>query len=386
MFHVNSICVEGVTHLYQGAGVHMGHLFNTVVFSTLCLMAGPVSKANDRLEESRPESESSKRHAADNSSRFAFHLSNGSVVMGKLETAEIEIETRFGKLIVPINKINHLKPGVDSKPDLKQQILDYIQSLDSDDLLTRNEASKALRNLEPGYHKVINRLAKSTANPGRTAQARALLNKISEDADADQGSDQTRKVASLMDDLETTEFTISGSIKNQTFAVTTKFGRFTIPVSKVLHVKRIRQGLVVPGNVALASRGAKVSGVDNGSDALIDGKTTGYTDRQGIAYGKIPSQWVIELPKVFEIQELRVLLWDGDNRHYKYKLEISVDGVTYQSVADRAKKQCKSWQLIRFDATPAKYIRLTGLHNSANMDFHVVEIEAYCVSKRWRAR
>ena len=131
------------------------------------------------------------------------------------------------------------------------------------------------------------------------------------------------------------------------------------------------------GNVALASRGATVSG-EVRPGALIDGITTGYTPGAGFAYASIPCEFVVTLPKVCLLREIRLLLWDGDARFYRYAVDTSLDGKTYQLVADRSAGQWRSWQTHSFPPRPVKTIRLRGLYDSSNSQFHAVELEAYC--------
>lgn len=38
---------------------------------------------------------------------------------------------------------------------------------------------------------------------------------------------------------------------------------------------------------------------------------------------------------------------------------------------------CRSWQNLHFKSCPIRYIKLVGTHNTANTDFHAVELEAY---------
>jgi hypothetical protein len=135
---------------------------------------------------------------------------------------------------------------------------------------------------------------------------------------------------------------------------------------------------VEAGNVALAKRGATVSGAGNG-ELLIDGVTAGYTGSHGFATGNWPCEWVVTLPKVYLLREIRFLFWDTDARFYRYILETSVDGKNYQLVADRSRGRWRSWQAVSFAPRPAKTIRVKGLYNSSNEGFYIVELEAYCV-------
>jgi hypothetical protein len=138
-------------------------------------------------------------------------------------------------------------------------------------------------------------------------------------------------------------------------------------------------GLVQPGNVALAKNGATVSGAINYPDELLNGVTTGHTGSTGYAYGHWPCEWIVTLPRTYVLRQIRMLLWDGEDRFYRYSLETSPDGQTYAPLVDRSQGEWKSWQTISFPPRRVKTIKVKGLHNSANGGFHVVELEAYCI-------
>ena len=133
------------------------------------------------------------------------------------------------------------------------------------------------------------------------------------------------------------------------------------------------------GNVALATKGATVTGPTSNAAALIDGIVTGYTGSTGFAIGSFPCEWTVTLAKPYLLREIRMLLWDGENRYYRYQIETSADGTNFSMLADHSKGQPRSWQTISFATRPVKAIRVKGLYNSANGGFHVVELEAYCI-------
>jgi hypothetical protein len=130
-----------------------------------------------------------------------------------------------------------------------------------------------------------------------------------------------------------------------------------------------------PTNVALASLGAKATAPKNAAN-LNDGNTK-YTGSKGYAHGSFPCDFVVELSKPTKISSIRFLLWDGDNRSYRYKAEISIDGRIWKTVADHSKHKMKGWQKIKFPYQSVKYIKVRGLHNTKNAGFHIVELEAY---------
>ena len=145
---------------------------------------------------------------------------------------------------------------------------------------------------------------------------------------------------------------------------------------------RVR-GVVQPGNVAMASNGAKVFGeVKSGAQYLVDGST----DQSHFAEGRWPCVWIIKLDRVFVLREIRLLLFQDKDRSYQYQILVSADGESYRMVADKSRGQWRGFQQIKLPPTPVMAIKVIGLFNSdirpggqQNDGFHVVELEAYCV-------
>ena len=74
-----------------------------------------------------------------------LHLLDGSVISGDLSVSEISVETDFGKLVVPIDRLRSFTPGLDSNTKLAERIDTLIKNLGSDDYQTREQAQKARR-------------------------------------------------------------------------------------------------------------------------------------------------------------------------------------------------------------------------------------------------
>jgi len=159
----------------------------------------------------------------------------------------------------------------------------------------------------------------------------------------------------------------------------TSIGKLNVPLAQVASC-RVDVATVADGNVALASGGATVSGAGwpnakRNRLALIDGKTTDYDD---YAVSKLPSSWVVTLPRTYLLSEIRLLLYDKGDLFYRYVAETSLDGKTYQTAADRSQGKWRSWQKLIFKPRPVRYIRVRGLYDSTDPYMHVVELEAYC--------
>ena len=76
------------------------------------------------------------------------------------------------------------------------------------------------------------------------------------------------------------------------------------------------------------------------------------------------------------IRAIKTHLWDGDNRYYQYKIEISSDNITWTEVVNKTQGEYRSWQWDTIDAV-ARYIRITGTYNSANQWYHIKEMQIF---------
>lgn len=128
-------------------------------------------------------------------------------------------------------------------------------------------------------------------------------------------------------------------------------------------------------NIALASSGATITGDGKFPEVIIDGNIRTFADAH------YPCEYVITLAKAYPISHIRMRLLDYDPaRYYQYKIESSADGQRFTTISDQSNGKRRSWQIIDFPSRVAKAIRITGLKNSANPGFHIVEFEAYAVS------
>lgn len=138
-------------------------------------------------------------------------------------------------------------------------------------------------------------------------------------------------------------------------------------------------GAVRPGNVALASRGARVDGPYGDDEHLIDGNTTDFSRYSGVARGQWPCEWTLTLDRVYRLREIRLLLYDRGSSYARYGLSVSPDGEQFTPVADYSRGKAFGWQRIQFTARPVKAIRLHGLFSKSSRYFRAVELEAYCI-------
>jgi hypothetical protein len=111
--------------------------------------------------------------------------------------------------------------------------------------------------------------------------------------------------------------------------------------------------------------------------AATDGVTNNY-DRPGYSAFIWPGHLTVDLERPCHLRLIRVLLWNRDQRAYKYRLDLSLDDAVYVEVHDNSNYGARGWQVIVLDPpVKARFIRIDGLHNTNNNKIHILEVEAY---------
>jgi hexosaminidase len=90
--------------------------------------------------------------------------------------------------------------------------------------------------------------------------------------------------------------------------------------------------------------------------------------------------WQVDLRKPISVGRVVVVGYYGDNRHYGFTVETSIDGKEWDMAADRRDNKMPSTRdgyTCRFNPRRVRYIRVTQTHNSANSGRHLVEVMAF---------
>ncbi len=90
--------------------------------------------------------------------------------------------------------------------------------------------------------------------------------------------------------------------------------------------------------------------------------------------------WQVDLEQPTSIGRVVVVSYYGDQRHIGFTIQTSLDGKTWQVVADRRDNTLPSTQAgytSEFAAHAARFVRVTMPHNSANTGRHLVEVMVY---------
>ncbi|MFH1097278.1 MAG: discoidin domain-containing protein [Candidatus Desantisbacteria bacterium] len=135
--------------------------------------------------------------------------------------------------------------------------------------------------------------------------------------------------------------------------------------------------LIISRQIVLLTQNALAGGVGaNKAWLMIDGDL----DRKKYAshnWNKPGTYLQITLSELKKVSRVSTLLWDKDDRFYRYKIEVSADGQNWILAVDKTTGEYRSWQTDDFEPVMAKYIKTTGTFNSSNNQFHVVEQEVY---------
>jgi hypothetical protein len=120
--------------------------------------------------------------------------------------------------------------------------------------------------------------------------------------------------------------------------------------------------------------------MDHRPEFAVDGNAQ---DKDGSSWwvGPPAPQWMqIDLEESRTIDKIRVYPYWDNSRFYRYRVDISQDAENWQLVGDmsqNSKPGTSAGDVFRFDATAARYVRVTMLYNSANPSMHVVEVRVY---------
>lgn len=167
-----------------------------------------------------------------------FHLTDGSIVTGKLAQQELVVETRFGTLTVPVDSLDGLVPGMGSHPELRREIGQLIRDLGDDDFSKRELAQKRL--LDMG-ELVRTRLEEHRSDPDTERRKRIehILSKMDEaEFDPDEEADPHVKPLIDEDTIITTDFTIVGEVPQQEFTIQSLYGPLQVKLSDIRRAVR----------------------------------------------------------------------------------------------------------------------------------------------------
>ena len=205
-----------------------------------------------------------------------FHLMDGTIITGKLTTKALPVSTEFGDLTVPIDAISNFSPGLDSHPNVDEEITKLIDQLGNPDAKTRDKAQSQLLSYGAGLLPELQSYANDPDAERKVRVATIMEELYSAEQDAFDLSQGPAVSLTRLDQVVTEGFTIAGKIKQDTFNIESKFGELTVKLADIKGVVRIssdkpevRKTLAVSG-MDMTCRGYKKTGIRvNRGDRII---------------------------------------------------------------------------------------------------------------------
>ena len=132
-------------------------------------------------------------------------------------------------------------------------------------------------------------------------------------------------------------------------------------------------------NLALASGGATISGKKAFRPTqAIDGVHAASTNyAYAVWTNEPPGELTLDLGAVMAVTRMRVLNYDWSLRSHRYRIEASENGADWSLLADASAGEHRGWEDWAADGRAARYLRFTGLSNSANSAVCIAEWEVY---------
>ena len=197
-----------------------------------------------------------------------LHLLDGSVISGDLSVSEITVETPFGNLVVPIDRIRSFTPGLDSYPKVLADLEALIKNLGSDDYQTREQAHKDLAAMGVKIRKELDRFV-NDENAEIKRHVGEIIKEIEEQnqevEDLDEGTSAQPWIR--LDTVVTSDFTVVGKVTPKEFAIASKYGPLTVQLADVQQAERetgaresLRKSVTVEGT-NIAQRSFKTTGI-----------------------------------------------------------------------------------------------------------------------------
>ena len=130
-------------------------------------------------------------------------------------------------------------------------------------------------------------------------------------------------------------------------------------------------------NLALASGGSAISG-GTGAGHLIDGVHTSSGNAGSLVWtGAPPEAMTLDLQSASTVTRIRLLNWDWSYRVQRHRIESSPDGAAWSVLADAGASGQGGWEDLAGAVSPVRYLRITGLSNSAGPAVSLAEWEVY---------
>ena len=170
-----------------------------------------------------------------------FHMWDGAVVGGEVSVDRLRVQTEFGSLEIPIEKIRSFYPGLDSFPERKLMIDTLVNQLGDRDYDVRENAHRKLRGLGLQLRKQLHQFddGGSAERKKHLTDLRKELDEVIEDLEeeAEEASGVDRALING-DMVNTPEFSVVGRIQQPAFQIASRYGQLTIRLQDIRFADR----------------------------------------------------------------------------------------------------------------------------------------------------
>lgn len=199
-------------------------------------------KKADPKKQPEPEPEPRPEPKAPIDPRMIWlHLMDGAVISGRLSIDDIDVETSFGNLKVPVSSIRSFTPGMTSHPELLAQVERLVEQLGSSDFGERELAQKQLVKVGLPARDALRARADDRDTERRT-RIKAIMTELDELQESVEEGDEapplSTEAMAQRDTMETTEFTVVGRIVQKSFSLTSPYGPLTVKLSDIRRARR----------------------------------------------------------------------------------------------------------------------------------------------------
>jgi len=188
-----------------------------------------------------------------------FHMWDGAVVGGDVSVDRLLVQTEFGSLEIPIEKLSSFYPGLNSFPERKRMLDTLVEQLGDRDYGVREEAHRKLREMGLQLRKQLFEFddGGSAERNKHLTELRKELEEMIEDLEEEEEQPSGVQRALISgDQIDTPDFSVVGKIQQPTFQITSKYGQLTIRLEDIRFADRsfnqprveIRKSVAVSGN------------------------------------------------------------------------------------------------------------------------------------------
>lgn len=181
-----------------------------------------------------PAQEPAKKEVNPSSPLFTIHLTKGSrLVETIIHQKDVEVYTKYGKLIIPLEDIRKIEFGFRCPPETEKEIHACIESLKSSDFKERQVAENYLSGMGHLSYPFVKKISEGKGDLESVRRAKTAMEKI-----------RLRAPPNLLilrncDTLQTKELAITGGIQGNAFRVySPQIGDMTIKLHDILFVSR----------------------------------------------------------------------------------------------------------------------------------------------------